>query len=440
MSANSTPVKSKIANVDLCRVSIAIAIIATVAFRNWSFIVYAAQAFMVLMVLSRCAKKRLLPNIGLYVACFGFFVFWCVLSSYWAISPERTLAASVGVFQFVVLGSFVALYSLMDGGTEFLIECLAWAGVAGLLILIILTPSDAWVAAAQKMTDAASGSNRIGGTIGYNSNALGHVFAVCIVIWFYKYQKTAGKLIYLLTIAAFAIVLLFTKSRLSIVLAVVCILLYHLILARGSIRKLILAAVFLLVGAAILWALFYVPALYQLVGFRFAGLFGVSGAVDASTSTRQEMIRVALELFRQNPIRGVGFANYAVHYFNDYSGWAATYAHSNYAELLADLGIVGMVSYYAVPVWTFVSLIRTRGSAENREIHYLLLALQTGLLVADYASISYTNDFTQIFWAISFAYAIAVQGSIFLVRNKAQIEVSQNTRQHIRSGLRYGEK
>lgn len=404
-TSNKASSRGGILNLDLCKASICLAIVATVALKNWSFIVYAAQALMILGVAHKCSRRVALPNVALYIAFYGAFAFWCLLSAFWAVSPDRAVSATVGVVQFIVVGTFVAFYAMLERDVDFLLGCLAWAGVALLIVLVIVTPRNDWVESMQAISDTASDKNRIGTTVGYHPNALGHLCSVCAVLWLYKFRK-GGKwrLCCLVPITAFIVVLLFTKSRLSILVVAACIAAYYVLSSRSALKRLGIVVAIVVVLAVAGWALLSIPALYELAGFRFAAMFGLTGSVDASTTTRGDMTRIAFELFSRNPVTGVGFANYAVHYYYEYSGWAMTYAHNNYAELLADLGVIGTASYYAVPAWCLATLIKYRRSAMNHELHFVLLALVICLLVSDYASISYTNDFIQIFWAVAFAY------------------------------------
>lgn len=396
--------RESILNCDLCKASVFLAILSSVALKNWSSIVYAAQALMILVVAHRCSKRMTLPNVLLYIGFYGAFAFWCLVSALWAASPDRAVSAFVGVLQFVVVGTFIALYVILEQDIDYPLECLAWAGVALLIVLFIMTPRDEWTASMQAISDAASDENRIGITVGYHPNALGRLCSVCVVIWLYKFRKEGRHLWCLLPMIAFVAVLLFTKSRLSILVTAVCIAVYYVLSSTNTLRRIGVAVLVLLALSIVGWALLCIPSLYELVGFRFAAMLGFTGSIDASTTTRSDMTHIAFELFGRNPIMGVGFANYAIHYYYEYAGWAMTYAHNNYAELLADLGVIGVITYYAVPIWSLARLVCNRNSANNKNLHYMLIALMICILLSDYASISYTNDFIQLLWAAVFAY------------------------------------
>ena len=366
---------------------------------------------MILMVLHKRMHCKIKHGIALYAVCYGLFSLWCLISTFWADSPARVLSATVGVIQFTILGCCLALFVETERDVDFLIDCLAWSGIVLLVVLIVETPASVWREAAQVVTNVSTDQNRIGNSVGYHPNSLGHICAVYIAIWYYKFGRRKHILCWV-PIIAFLVVVLFTKSRLSIVIAVACIVLYRFVMSKGGLKKIGILVVLSLMVIVVFWALLNVPALYQLIGFRFAAMLGVTGVVDASTSTRAEMIHIAFKLFAERPFTGVGFANYAVHYFYDYGGWTTTYAHSNYAELLADLGVFGTAAYYAVPIWTLYQLIKTRSVATNRNLHALLTAAIACLLISDWSSISYTNDFTQLLWASSYIYVVVVRQKV----------------------------
>lgn len=401
--------------IDLCRVSIFLAIIATVAFRNWSVVVYSAQVFMILMILAKLTVKNPVLRSLPYILCFGAFATLCCVSVFWAVNPNRVIEASFGVVQFVILGSFISIYALMENDFRFLIDCLAWAGVALLVVLVLTTPLSVWREAAEAVDNASTDKNRIGATVGYHPNALGYACATCMSFWYYRLWSSR-KPLNIIPILLLFLVILFTKSRLSIVIALSGIMLFSFLSARGLLRKMFVALMVLFIILGTLWTLLTVPELYDLIGFRFAGMLGITGSVDASTLTRENMIRIALELFAENPVLGVGFSNYAEYYYYDYSGWAATYAHSTYAELLADLGLLGTVAYYAVPFWSLLRTACRPVSGADRGVRNLLASLLLVQLVADYSSISYTNDYLHIIWSVAFAFA-AVPSSCGMAGN-----------------------
>lgn len=111
----------------------------------------------------------------------------------------------------------------------------------------------------------------------------------------------------------------------------------------------------LIVGGILLtlYLIFEVPFFYELIGWRMEGMAAlISGdAVDADSSAiaRAKMLHSAVNVFYDNPILGVGLDNFR--FFNIVN---VTYAHNNFAEVAADLGILGLIAYY----WIFVYIIK----------------------------------------------------------------------------------
>jgi len=388
---------------------IAFGIIATVALRNWPVLVYLGQAAMLFAIIVRMLHKRRTMRIGLYAAWYGFFVLWCLLSTLWAVDPDSALSATTGVIQFVVLGAAIAAYIVAERSPFFLLDCLAWSAVVLVIVLVALTPLDAWQQALAETQNISSSANRIGATVQYHPNALARILAVGAFIWLYKLKKEKGRRLFkYIVIIALTFILLVTKSRLSVILFAALVLLFMIITAR-SIGKFI-ARLLLVLGVALilLWALYNVPVLYNTVGVRFEGLVAVDGAVDASTSTREEMSNIAFILFQRAPFTGVGFENFAYYYYYEFAGWTKTYAHNTISELSADLGIVGLISYYVIPVWSLGVLMRRFrlvGRAGRIEVSGLLV-LALGQIGADFGSISYTSEYSQILTAVLYGCAV----------------------------------
>lgn len=383
-------------------------VVATVALRNWSALVYAGQLMMVFAVLVHLGRKHLRFRVGMYFGFYGAFALWCLLSTLWAHEPERALAGSLGIVQFVLVGTVLAAYVIAERTPEFLLNCLAWSVVVLAIVLIVLTPLDVWRESLVQTADASSDANRVGYSVRYHPNALGRVLVIGILIWLYKFRvELRHRLPKMLLILVLVAILLLTKSRLSIALLVALVLLFLILNARNIGTFTVRTAAAGVLFAAAVWAVLNIPVLYDAVGFRFMAMFGADGGTDASTSTRADMAEIAFELFGRNPFLGVGFENFSYHYFYEYSGWAETYAHNNFSELLAGLGLIGIACYYAVPVWVLFKMLRNFSLAgrSGRALASILLVLSIGQIAADFASISYTLEFVQLATVLLFSWA-----------------------------------
>lgn len=373
---------------------------------------YAAQAMMLLGMVVHLAKTQVKFAIGAYVMFYGCFALWCLTSTLWSAQQERAFNGAIGIVHFVILGTALIAYITAERNPEFILNCLAWSTLGLIVVLITQTPPDVWHETLQPIDDASSDENRLGSAVGYHPNALGRVLLIGTFIWIYKLKASRAHFtLKALAIAAMVATLLLTKSRLSIALFIALVF-FFLLFNSPSLGKFILRTITGTIALSLtLWAILNIPVLYDAFGFRFAAMLGVEGERDASTSTRFEMTGIAIDMFAQNPLLGVGFDNYSHYYYHEYHGWAETYAHNTYAELLAGLGLIGIVTYYAIPIFVTFRLYRhfRQAGHQNRTQATFLFLLAATQLVADVASISYTNDFVQLTTALLLGWVLVIE-------------------------------
>jgi O-antigen ligase len=89
--------------------------------------------------------------------------------------------------------------------------------------------------------------------------------------------------------------------------------------------------------------------------------------VDLSVQKRADSQQVALEMFADNPVGGVGAANYPVTYF-PYAlrldvPIAANYAHDMYLQIAAETGLAGLVTFACTALLALRSVWRRRTAA-----------------------------------------------------------------------------
>ncbi len=101
---------------------------------------------------------------------------------------------------------------------------------------------------------------------------------------------------------------------------------------------------------------------------------------DSSFRTREEMIRQGIQLWKQSPLFGNGLDA-----FQGLSG-QGTYAHNNYVELLCDIGLVGVLLFYALYAQV---LIRASRAPRLLGIYCGVFVLM--LLLADFGYVSYKS-------------------------------------------------
>lgn len=386
---------------DIFLISVLLLIVGFCALRKIALFMYFAQLLFVFFCCYRLAKKHTF-RFDMYTKTSILFSLFSIISIIWAASSMQAISALKPLIQLALIG--ILLNDYLDN--EYKVECI-WkyfivSSVVLVVFLLIETPMSVWISAMQISTNASSSANRIGPSIGFQANWMGIICAFSIIIWIYT--LTAGytkKSLAITMIAVLAVIVIFTKSRKALIIMVAGPLMYWMLYKPRKKYIIILIPAMIFILFASIWAVFNIPFLYKMVGFRLIGLFSIfdsSIVADASVTTRADMVAIGVELFKKYPIGGVGFGNFSYHYFNDYSGWAQTYAHNNYVEILADTGIIGFVLYYTVPFSMFFRMIKNWKEYVNcnRKLIAFLLTFLFIRLVMDYGMVDYDDEFIQI--------------------------------------------
>jgi len=122
----------------------------------------------------------------------------------------------------------------------------------------------------------------------------------------------------------------------------------------------------------------------NIYGNRSAG----NGAIDPTVETRLLMLKDATRLFQEHPWTGVGLNTYYKNIEkNQDPSLPPDYAHNCYIQIIAEVGIVGFVSFLALVVYWFAWGIKSFGKLRDPELKFLLggvLAGVFGLCVASF--------------------------------------------------------
>ncbi len=124
-----------------------------------------------------------------------------------------------------------------------------------------------------------------------------------------------------------------------------------------------------------------------------------------SWMTRQEAVRVILQVIAHNPWLGFGPANYH-HYtllFPFFGWWAQFSTHNNYLDLVAQTGLVGLLAFFWFVAEIFLLAFRLRSRAVGGFARAYAIGVIGGLAGSLVAAV--LAD-----WVIPFAYNIGLRG------------------------------
>lgn len=255
------------------------------------------------------------------------------------------------------------------------------------------------------VTGQITEEERLGENVTGNANsfsALLMIAAVCALwCWFYKSGKVQR--IFHFSSAIFLLVLMaFSGGRKTIIGVFVCWI-WFLFVKNASKAWGYLKAIFKisLLLFAIYLIMMKIPFMYDLVGFRFEGLFdflsGGSSTVG-SDKLRAKMVEIGLKKWLDSPFIGYGIDTFK--YYNRRMTGHFYYAHNNYVELLYDLGIVGFLAYYGYIAYMIKKLIKMK--KESDKYRAFGIGIVFLLLFYDLGGISYYATFMLLVLSLAF--------------------------------------
>lgn len=242
----------------------------------------------------------------------------------------------------------------------------------------------------------------------WNANDIGIMLSVGIMIGLTQLKKSPllQKFILVAMIALFAYIDIIMASRKAFIMLIMGLCGMRVL---NNPTKLIRNMLIIILGLCLTWYLILeIPFLYDLVGWRIEGMIaairGETSAADSSALYRAMMLRSALETFGAHPVFGVGLDNFR--YFNSVR---VTYAHNNFAEVAADLGIVGIVGYYWIFAYIIIDFVRTFKNHDT-VMNFLFVVIMV-YLVNHVAMVTMVDMLQCIFICAYISYSSKINGT-----------------------------
>lgn len=311
----------------------------------------------------------------------------CLLSIIWSYNIDYSIAYFISVFQVALVG--VLLVNSIDTKetVDYLEKCIVVAGIILAIRLLVTTPMSLW------------GSGRLGVDLGMHVNTISMNIMISELVAiksFFATDKTTKRLVQIvsLVVAFFlAIIVFLTASKKTIVIMLLGPLLMLLFTGQKIGKKVKYVAgilLALLIGSQVIQ---YLPVNFEFAADRLMNAFNglISGSTDASTSEREYLMRTAAETFSNHMILGVGLN--CSRCFNNLN----LYAHCNYLEILANLGVTGFVIYYYLYAKMGMIVLK----AQNNKValkHCLMILICLGIL--ELTQVTYYYESFQLYIAI----------------------------------------
>ena len=232
--------------------------------------------------------------------------------------------------------------------------------------------------------------SRLGENFGMNENMVGLYFLIPLCFSFDELVKKKHTALNIVTILVDTYTMMLTGSKKSLFAAVIFIIVYSYCMSERFDKKLISSICIIGILLVVYNLVMKIELLYNILGYRIEQMFNTiqnesytkSGG---STAERGDMILFAMKTSTKSPIIGFGINSFKEIY-GAYAGHYA-YAHNNYAELMVDLGVIGLMSYYSIHIVLlkkFSSLSIIARKRNSGIISFLVL-----LLFYDVAMVTY---------------------------------------------------
>lgn len=316
---------------------------------------------------------------------YSVFVAFSFLSYFWAENKDAAISGSLVVlltllilfvYYLVIRVSHIHVYSL-----------LGFYCIAALLTYIYLVGRYGISITWSLRNSSFTGSDL------YNANAVGKLYLIGAACGYMRAKSNTRNQRFFLTLSILLLVLMIlTASKTNVITLFLMVFIYMYLKRRGSGQKAFVLLLIPILVFAAYYLIMYVPALYNLIGNRFVEVFDLfSGNIEKYSSTwyRMSMYQNGFNLFLKKPFFGYGMTNAAQHNVYEWVYEQGVYLHSNYLELLVDVGLIGTILYYAMYYYAIKENLK--GYRRNDAISMLFIAFVISTMITDISFVSYLN-------------------------------------------------
>lgn len=317
------------------------------------------------------------------------FVVFCFMSVFWALNAR----VAIGIIWRVILMSVITvsiISSVKDKLANINDVFKVFLCASFVFLFYVLIYFDWSSIGEDRLSDTKSG---------LNGNGIAGVFVIaiyisCILMSGVKNFLVKSGLFFTICIMLFLILMTGSRSALFLL-----ILPYSIYLFLKMKRKIYFVFYALCAGFILLYVLFKIPIVYNVLGYRIEEMVSILNGVEQGDTSRLLLVLYGVEWFQEHPVLGVGINNYRV-----LSTVTAPfvgmdfYAHNNFIELLVDVGIVGTILYYSIYVFLIRKSLRIKSDAT-----YFIAAVLVSFVIYDNFLVSYYELSSQFVLASCYA-------------------------------------
>lgn len=321
-----------------------------------------------------------------YILAFGIF---CLISSFWAQSPQLAISKGIDIIEVFVIMVIVSICFQQENSIDSILKAVMFGYYVVIVYEIAFYGWDYFVMVMKDSTRVTSEF--------LNSNTLGMCASFAIIINLYLVLSKRIPL-WTMILAFFGAVVVFASgSRKALFSLFIGVLLYLMVRSFRKDQRTLPFLRFLIAVPIVIILIYNVLQLPIFAGMmnRVEGMLNIftGGTVEKSAMIRMSLVQLGVNLFKQHPILGIGIDNPRLFTYGVVG--ESYYLHNNFIEILSSGGIVGTIVYY----WIYVKLLKSYIVRRNFDDpqYCICLVLLLLLLIMDYGMVSYYSKSTYVF-------------------------------------------
>ena len=367
-----------------------------------SLVYISAVLFMGYMVIYLLQNRFL--NVYYFLSWLPFMVV-CFLSCIWSIDYGASQSRCFTLLLNYILFGLMFVYVNDFNGVETLTNGIA---IAGGIFAVYIVFAYGGIASFISIMSSTNSVGRIGDEVAHISR-IGQSLSIACILTFnlaFECKEKKRRFIYLFLMMIEILVILASQSRTSLAVAVIGSLISLIFQMRYKSSQHWIVAVICLITFIFILSQFVDLSL--LLG-RWEGIADIfrDGTGDASANARIGMLSEGWERFIEKPILGWGINSSGL--ISSYR----TYFHNNYIEILATVGLIGLISFYYVYIKNFSYLVKARAKDFYTSLAIVLLLIQALLMIS---TVSYY---------VKYQYLVIVYFMAVAYRNRSSKTYSQ---------------
>lgn len=240
------------------------------------------------------------------------------------------------------------------------------------------------------------------GITGMHRNNLGCVsaFSVILSMWLIQNHKEYKNLKYAIPLLILGT--LFSGSRTNMIVIIMAIMMFTLLQdnIKRRAKMILLGVLVIMVVIMVLSTMDFSSEFSKKYLYRIFAIFDENYS-DSSMDYRTILKMTAFQLIQQRPIFGNGLEATAA--YNASIGLEGISAHSNYYELWACYGLVGLAIYYSMYVYLIIKGYLERKNVPGRKLSFIVFTI---LAITEYQTFHEFEYFGVFLYMIVFSIAV----------------------------------